>query len=138
MLDNFTDFNEKIVTIKAEIAELGPEDVEALGVAYFKLGEELQKVQSLQGFEQAVVAYERAVGFREQLPLEDENCNELARVYIGLGDALEDLGTGESLRRSRELYTQALELRKNLTQRMMNIVMTKQLLTGDVAMLNFT
>ena len=35
MLNNFTDFNEKIVAIKAEIAELGPEDFEALAT-YFK------------------------------------------------------------------------------------------------------
>ncbi|MDM8565946.1 tetratricopeptide repeat protein [Candidatus Halobeggiatoa sp. HSG11] len=114
MLDELTDFNEKVVEIKAKIAKLEPDDWEALATGYYELGKECYELKTGDGFEQAVLAYERAIELREKLSLNDENCNELARIYIGLGNTLDDIGTGDSLKRSRELYSKALELREGL------------------------
>jgi len=117
MLKKFTDFNAKIIAIKAEIAELEPTDIESLAAAYYKLGEECCEIQTLPAFEQAVVAYEQAIDFREQLPMEDdESIAKLAKVYNSCGAVLCDrIQTPIALHKAVKYFQNVIALSKKLS-----------------------
>jgi len=117
MLNNFTDFNEKIIAIKAEIAKLGPEDIEALAAANFKLGEECYEIQTLPAYEQAMTAYQQAISVFEQLPQDNPQFqNDLAAAWTKLGNIYMEFGSPDDLKQAIKAYQKAININEKLPQ----------------------